>query len=208
MRNIRIFLVIADFAEQIRAGAADIGVPFGHRADDNRVRDRVRRDDFPVFPAERRENAEAGVHLDENPVARLVDARRGKRADEPRLHLSKSRKTDLHPRAHSGKQTGREYRAERHLGLRFLQIIQPVKQTVDDTRLHLSDCDNIRTQGRDAVVAVALKHHKVGKFVRMGENLVLHQRVDLLDGAVLADVDGVFHENALKAYGQQTKTNR
>ena len=148
------------------------------------------------------------MHLDENPVARLVDARRGKRADEPRLHLSKPRKTDLHPRAHSGKQTGRKYRAERHLGLRFLQIIQVFKQTVDDTRLHLSDCDNIRTQGRDAVVAVALKHHKVGKFVRMGENLVLHQRVDLLDGAVLADVDGVLHENALKAYSQQTKTNR
>ena len=148
------------------------------------------------------------MYLNENPVARLVDARRGKRADELRLHLSKARKTDLHPRAHSGKQIGREYRAERHLGLRFLQIIQPVKQTVDDTRLHLSDCDNIRTQGRDAVVAVALKHHKVGKFVRMGENLVLHQRVDLLDGAVLADVDGVLHENALKAYGQQTKTSR
>ena len=77
MRNIRIFLVIADFAEQIRAGAADIGVPFGHRADDNRVRDRVCRDDFPVFPAKRRKNAEAGVYLNENPVARLVDARRG-----------------------------------------------------------------------------------------------------------------------------------
>ena len=58
------------------------------------------------------------------------------------------------------------------------------------------------------VVAIALKHHKVGKFVRMGENLVLHQRVDLLDGAVLADVDGVLHENALKAYSQQTKTSR
>ena len=53
-----------------------------------------------------------------------------------------------------------------------------------------------------------IRNAKVGKFVRMGENLVLHQRVDLLDGAVLADVDGVLHENALKAYGQQTKTNR
>ena len=68
-------VIVADFAEQIRAGAADIGVPFGHRADDNRVRDRVCRDDFPVFPAKRRENAEAGVYLNENPVARLVDAR-------------------------------------------------------------------------------------------------------------------------------------
>ena len=161
------------------AGAADIGVPFGHRTDDNRVRDRVRRVTISLS------SPPNGVRMRKPACTSmriwwrvwLMPAAENALTNSAAICV-KPRHADLHPRPHSGEHNWARIpcRAAPRV-LRFLQILQPFKQTVDDTapspgRLAIT---SVRKR-RDAVVAVPLKHHQVGKFVRMGvKHLILHQ---------------------------------
>ena len=146
------------------------------------------------------------MELDQDAVARLVDAGGGKAADEFRLHLRQPGQPEMQARPSAGEKVRREHRAERHLDHRLLELVEAVVQTVHEPRLDAADGDDIGAQRGDMAFTVVVELYERRIALGMGVDLVLHQAADLHQRVVLALVDGVFEEDPVKMRGKEDDT--